>query len=227
MVVATLAELARRLKFRGRLGRVNSRAALPPLILMTDTARLPDPTAIMSLLPAGTAVILRGAQTPKHRELARRLALACRRRRLRLLIAGDARLAAAIGAGGVHLPEAMATRGPGPWSRLARPDWIVTAAAHGPSALWRALRAGADAALLSPVFPTESHPGAPPLGPLRFALWCRRSPLPVYALGGIEASTARRLTASGAAGFAGTGGIGDAKKRPTASPIARRAGSRL
>ena len=32
---------------------------------------------------------------------------------------------------------------------------------------------GADAVLLSPVFPTRSHPGAPVLGPVRFRLLAR------------------------------------------------------
>ena len=101
----------------------------------------------------------------------------------------------------------MARRGPGIWQPWRRPDWIVTAAAHSRAALFRAARAGADAALLSPVFWTASHPLAPALGPLRFAAWCRSSPLPVYALGGISARTARRLRAGGGAGFAGISGF--------------------
>ncbi len=88
---------------------------------------------------------------------------------------------------------------------MRRPGGLVAAAAHGPAGLYRARRAGADAALLSPVYPTASHPRAPTLGPLRFAAWARRAPLPVYALGGVTAVTARRLAASNAAGLAGIG----------------------
>ncbi|WP_343868577.1 thiamine phosphate synthase, partial [Caenispirillum bisanense] len=61
---------------------------------------------------------------------------------------------------------------------------------------------GADAALLSPVFPTRSHPGAATLGPWRFSLWAGAARLPVVALGGVTAATARRLGhAAGTAGI--------------------------
>ncbi len=81
----------------------------------------------------------------------------------------------------------------------------MTAAAHDAAAIRRAARHGAHAVLLSPVFATASHPGAPSLGPLRFARLARCSPIPVYALGGITAETARRLAGSGAVGLAGIG----------------------
>jgi thiamine-phosphate pyrophosphorylase len=55
-------------------------------------------------------------------------------------------------------------------------------------------RAGrADALLLSPVFPTRSHPGAKTLGPVRFRLLAAQSRKPVIALGGMNLRTARRL----------------------------------
>lgn len=183
-----------------RIGKGNR----PRLALMTDDTRLPDPAATIRALPPGSMVILRDYGAPGRAALARRLAVLCKRRRLTFLVAGDWRLAARVGADGLHLPEAMAKRGRGPWSRRR---WIVTAAAHSQAALFRAARAGADAALLAPVFPTASHPGRPALGPVRFAAQVRRSPLPVYALGGIGPVTARRLKGAGHAGFAGIGEI--------------------
>ena len=188
----TLAKLARRLKIPG----------LPPLILMTDGRRLPDPAAAVAGLPRGSAVIARHRDGRGLEALARSLAGPCRRRGVRLLVSGNGRLAWSVGADGLHLPEAMARRGP----IRRRPGWLVTAAAHSPAALARAAAAGADAALLSPVFATAGHPGALPLGPLLFAAWCRDSPLPVYALGGINSGTARRLMGANPAGFAGIGG---------------------
>ena len=208
---ANLAERRRLLNLHDPLSGAGRTGAnrLPPLILVTDAARLPDPAAAIRRLPRGAAVILRHYDAPERAGLARRLAALCRRRGVRLLVAGDGRLAAAIGAGGVHLPEAMARRGPMGWGGggFRRPGFLVTAAAHSPAALWRAARAGADAALLSPVFPTASHPGASGIGVIRFAAWCRRSPLPVYALGGIDRRAARRLKGTGMVGFAGLAGI--------------------
>lgn len=187
----------------------------PRLALMTDETRLSDPAAAIRALPRGSIVILRHYDAPGRDGLARRLAMLCKSRRLRFLVAGDWRLAAQVGADGLHLPENMAKRGRGPW---ARRRWLVTAAAHSGRALFRAARAGADAALLAPVFPTASHPGRPALGAVRFAALVRRSPIPVYALGGIDPATARRLKGAGQAGFAGIGGIARLGRRSPETP---------
>jgi thiamine-phosphate pyrophosphorylase len=53
--------------------------------------------------------------------------------------------------------------------------------------------ARARALLLSPVFPTRSHPGAKTLGTLRFRLLAAMTRKPVIALGGVNPHTARRL----------------------------------
>jgi thiamine-phosphate pyrophosphorylase len=199
--------MARRLKPRDALrAKFPGTGVLPPLILMTDIHRLPDAGAAVAMLPKGSAVILRHPDGARRRVQARSLLPFCRACGVLLLIAGDARLAAELGADGIHLPAAMLRSGSRVW-RLWRRNWLVTAAAHSPAALHRAWRAGADVALLSPVFTTASHPEANTLGPLRFAAWCRSSPLPVYALGGITALTARRLAHGGAVGFAGIGGL--------------------
>jgi len=162
---------------------------------------------VAAALPRNSAVIFRHYGAPDREDLAARLVAQSRRRGIRVLVAADAGLAARIGADGLHLPQALAARGPGVWQSWRRPDWLVTAAAHSPAALWRARAAGADAALLSPVFSTASHPGGAALGVLRFAAWCRNSPLPVYALGGVSAANIRRLKGCGARGLAGISGF--------------------
>jgi thiamine-phosphate pyrophosphorylase len=200
----TLAEAARRLK-----PHRPPAAGLPRLLLVTDAARLPDPLAALARLPPGCGVLLRHYDAGGRADLARSVVAAARRRRLPVLVAGDWRLAAAVGAAGLHLPEGMLRSGRLAaalgWARRRRR--LVTAACHSPAALARAGRLGLTAALLSPVFATASHPGAATLGPLRFARWCRRAPLPVMALGGISGRTARRLAASGAAGLAALEGL--------------------
>lgn len=55
--------------------------------------------------------------------------------------------------------------------------------------------ARAEAVLLSPVFPTRSHPGGKALGPLRWRLIAARSTVPVIALGGMNPRRARHLKA--------------------------------
>ena len=204
----SLADLESRLNLIASAGRRGGQA-LPGLILMTDQTRLNDPLPAVRALPPGSAVILRHYADPGRAELAARLVAETRRRRVFVLIAGDARLALRVGAHGLHLSEAMVRRGDGTWRNWRKPGWLVTAAAHSPQALVLARRAGADAALLSPVFPTASHPGALPLGLIRFASWCRCSPIAVYALGGITSQNARRLQGSSAKGIAGIGGFVD------------------
>lgn len=195
----TVANLARRLNCRHSAGR-----RLAALTLMTDSRRLPDPGPAAERLPAGSLVIFRHYEDASRADRLRALARVCRRRRLRLLVAGDWRLALAARADGVHLPEGLVPRGR---FRRRKRGWLVTAAAHSEAALRRAAVAGVDAVLLAPVFPTASHPAAPTLGPLRFAALVRRSALPVYALGGIDRRSARRLIASGAVGLAGIGAL--------------------
>lgn len=197
--MTTVADLARRLK-PGPGGR-----DLPPLILMTDDRRLPDPLPVLSGLPRGSAVLLRHYGVAGRDELAARLAAACRSRGLRLLVGADARLAAAVGADGVHWPEALAGRVPRPWRCWRRAGWLVTAAAHSYPAVLRARAWGADAVLVSPVFATASHPDAPPLGHVRLAAWAAAAPVPLYALGGVTPDTAARVIAGGAHGLAGIG----------------------
>lgn len=202
----TLAEAARRLNARS--APRPREPALPFLFLMTDP-RLGDPVAVAARLPRGAAVILRHYDDPDRAALGRRLAAVCRRRGLLLLVAGDWRLAAALGADGLHLPEGLLRGGAmAPalgWRR--RRGALLSVAAHGAAALVRAERAGADLALLSPVFPTRSHPGARTLGPVRFAGLARNSMVPVIALGGVTAATAPALAGSGAWGVAAIDGL--------------------
>jgi thiamine-phosphate pyrophosphorylase len=182
---------------------------MPNLILVTDEARLADPLPALRRLPPGAGVLLRHYGCADRAMLARALAQAARQRRLVLLIGGaDWRLAAAVGADGMHLPETLARTLADPGLRLwLRRGHVLSVAAHSRAALARAAGLGADAALLSPVFPTASHPGAPTLGATRFALWARAARLPVLALGGVNRCTARSLRF--AAGCAAIGGLMD------------------
>jgi len=196
----TLADYTRRLN-------LPPSRVLPRLILMTDEVRLADPRPAAARLARGDAVILRHYGDPQRRSLAIALRRTCRPRGVRLLIAGDVRLAVEIGADGLHLPEWRISAGD--WRATRARFGLITAAAHGPAALRAAARAGVDAALLSPVFPTLSHPDSPALGALRFTALCRAAALPVYALGGIGPDNVMRLKASGLAGIAGIGGLVD------------------
>ncbi len=195
--MGTLAEAAASLKR-------SAGSPLPALILMTDEARLADPLPAARALPTGSAIILRHYGVPERAVLARGLAAIARRRGLVLLVGEDPALARRVGASGVHLPERAIRRAAAVrWQR----DWLITAAVHSHAALVSAAACGADAALLSPVFATSSHPNVRALGLQRFAAFAQASPLPVYALGGIDRAHGDLLRGSGAVGIAGIGGL--------------------
>jgi thiamine-phosphate pyrophosphorylase len=174
--------------------------ALPRLFFFTDPARTPDPEAVIAGLPRGAGVVYRAFGDPQAVAKGRRLVKAAHRRGLLVLAGADAGLAARIGADGVHLPERRAGMARG--IKRARPTWIVTAAAHSETAMVAARRAGADVVFVSPVFASASPSAGRPIGALRFAALAIRARLPVFALGGLNADTARRLAQTRAAGAA-------------------------
>lgn len=97
-----------------------------------------------------------------------------------VILAGEPRLAREWKADGSYGPA-------------CRTGQLRLATAHCLREIASANRSHADAALLSPVFPTRSHPGAPAMGSVRFRLIAMRSAVPVIALGGLTASRVRRL----------------------------------
>ena len=170
-----------------RVGSGKRGLRVPPLWLFTDAVRAPDPLPAIARLPRGLAgVVFRHDGVSGRAALARQVAALCRARRLALVVAGDPRLAAAVGAG-VHLRGGRGRPGRLPPGRFA------TSSAHGRAELVRAMRAGVDAVFLSPLFPTASHPGGRVLGPVRWAGLARGCGRPVLALGGVQGGTVRRV----------------------------------
>ncbi|MET3713321.1 thiamine-phosphate pyrophosphorylase [Sphingomonas trueperi] len=159
---------------------------IPRLWLMTDP-RLGDALwTALARLPRGSGVIFRHYQLPvtERRALFARIAKVARRRGLVLLRAGAEPMRGEIGTHG--------RRGCG----------LTTWPVHSRCEAIAAIRAGADALLVSPVFQTRSHPGAPVLGPARLGLLVRGLKVPIIALGGMDAHNARRLKLLGIHGWA-------------------------
>jgi thiamine-phosphate pyrophosphorylase len=194
---AALARLAAR--WPGIPGR------LPALVALTDPERTPDISTYAADLPKGCALIYRHFGQKTRFAEAAKLSVIARDRGLTLLVAADPELADACDADGVHWP-ARCFRNAARW-RDRNGDAVMTMAAHDRRELERAVRAGADAAILSPVFQTRSHAGASGLGVLRARALVRTAELPVYALGGITTDTAKRLAGSGFSGLAAIGGV--------------------
>jgi len=117
-----------------------------------------------------------------------------------LIVASDPTLARHLGAGTVHLATADT------WPDAD--DLVVGRSCHSDDELAEAAEHQAEYATLSPVFDTTSKPGyGPPLGLDTFAELVAATPVPVVALGGIDATNTPRCLEAGAAGVAVMGAV--------------------
>lgn len=157
---------------------------LPDIWLLTDARNDGALEVILRRLPRGSALVFRHYHLPETERRTRfdRLKRIARAGGHLMILSGTAAQARRWGADGAY----------GAPPRLARgPAVLRLATAHSLHELRKARRA--DAVLLSPVFPTRSHPGGPVLGPLRFRLLAARATAPAIALGGLNPCSARRL----------------------------------
>lgn len=114
-----------------------------------------------------------------------------------LLINDDLELARTLGTSGVHLSSRQL------WQIDRRPPFDhAGASCHDAGDLARAAQLALDFVVLGPVLPTASHPGACGIGWSAFAELAAQSPLPVYALGGMQPDLLPEASASGAHGVA-------------------------
>jgi len=186
----------------------------PRIILITDPA-FGDDGIVRSIevvgraLPAGSLCV---QLRDKHRAIvslrvfASRVRLVTRSVGAGLVINGDAALARDVGADGVHLgrgagtvEQARAICGSRAW---------VSVSAHSDGAVRRGVRDGADAVLVSPVFPSRppsvlaAEKEGRGLDSLRSARVIAEGRAAVYALGGVDADNTRACAAAGADGVA-------------------------
>ena len=173
---------------------------LPNLLFFTDPERTPDPERVAERLPAGAAVVFRAFGAPDAVDRGLRLREITRRRGLLLLVGADEALALQVEADGLHMPERLATDLPR--LRAAHPDWLITTAAHDGAAAKAGAAAGADALVVSPVFPSHSPSAGAPLGVEGLKRIVEAVETPVYALGGVRADTVERLADTGIVGIA-------------------------
>lgn len=179
-------------------GRRGIRGAnLPRLVLLSDARNDAALERALARLPAGSALVFRHyhLDAPARRARWASLRRLARAHGVRLVLAGKA---CGPGAQGCYAAPSRLGRAPG-----ARQGGLRLATAHSLREIAGAVRARADAVLLSPVHATRSHPGGTALGPVRFLLLAQACPLPVLALGGMTRARARRLPVHGWAAIDG------------------------
>jgi thiamine-phosphate pyrophosphorylase len=162
------------------------RRALPKLWLLSDVRNDAVLERALERLPRGSGFIYRHYHLPDPERIARfqELKRLARARAHLMILADSAMTALEWGADGIYgAPRALCpARG-----------LLALATAHDLAEIGLANRMNADAVLLSPAFPTRSHPGAAALGPARFRLLARHARMPVIALGGMTPAAAGRL----------------------------------
>jgi len=175
---------------------------LPPVYAITHAAELGRPELLRRLeqaLARGLRLVQvreKELREGELRDLAVRVIGLAHAHGARVLVNGSPQLARELGADGVHLTSALLKE-----TRL-RPDLgLVGASCHDADELARAQALGADLAVLGPVAPTPSHPGAAGLGWTRFAALLTDCPLPVYALGGLKPADLETAWRHGAHGI--------------------------
>jgi 8-oxo-dGTP diphosphatase len=115
----------------------------------------------------------------------------------KVLLNGDVSLAQEVGADGVQFTGTQLAK----LNERPEVEWCA-ASCHNAEELRRAEELACDFAVLSPVLPTQSHPGAPHLGWEKFAAIAAGASIPVYALGGLSTSDMETAWRHGAHGVA-------------------------
>lgn len=179
-------------RLRGLYAIVDDSAARPPLDLVRAFVR------------GGAGVVqlrLKALPARSLLQIALEAVAVCRQRGALLLVNDRPDVAHAAGADGVHLGQedlpAAAARA------LLGPDALIGISTHSDAEIDEAIASGADYLGFGPIFGTRSKPGAALPAPHGLAglerAVRRAAPIPIAAIGGLTAESARGVAATGAA----------------------------
>jgi thiamine-phosphate pyrophosphorylase len=182
----------------------------PPFLLVTDRhqARRPLADIVRDALVAGcrwVSVREKDLSDDEQIALVRTLLPMVRRNGARLSLHGTAELAGLCNVDGVHLSagrDAVAAR------KLLGPDKLIGVSIHTITEAETVDPAAADYAIAGPAFETASKPGyGPEIGRKGLAEIAATARVPVLAIGGLNATRAAEVLASGPAGIAVMGSV--------------------
>jgi thiamine-phosphate pyrophosphorylase len=182
----------------------------PPLLLITDRrqARGPLVEVVARALAAGcrwVSVREKDLSEGEQITLVRSLLPIASRRGARVSLHGDAALAKAANADGVHL---SVRSNPIVARELLGADKLIGVSIHTVTEA-EAIDPGlVDYAIAGPAFETPSKPGyGPEIGRKGLTEIAAAAPVPVLAIGGLNATRAAEVLAAGPAGIAVMGGV--------------------
>ena len=182
---------------------VLSALMLPDFYAITHAAEI----GVDAQLAALSQALERGCRLVQVREpklseadrarFAHAAAALCHKHGAHILVSADLELARASHSDGIHLPSSQLA------ALSLRPHLpLVGASCHNREELAQAARLQVDFVVLGPVLETASHPGKAGIGWDAFARMATGYPLPIYALGGLDAEDMRAAWNAGAHGIA-------------------------
>jgi thiamine-phosphate pyrophosphorylase len=182
----------------------------PPLLLVTDRhqARLALAEVVSAALIAGcrwVSVREKDLSADDQIALVRALLPAARRHGARLTVHGDAALAKACGADGVHLPaggDPLRSRA------MLGSEKLIGVSIHTITEAEAIDPGVVDYAIAGPAYETASKPGyGPEIGRKGLTEIARAARVPVLAIGGINVARVAEVLAAGPAGIAVMGSV--------------------
>ena len=149
-----------------------------------------------------TFVQLREKNAPRGEALAlaRELKDVCGRAGVPFVVDDDVQLAAEVGADGVHVGQSDTACAEA--RRVLGPEAIVGVSARTVAEALEAQAAGADYLGVGALHPTPTKPDAVDVTYNELRAICKAVRIPVVGIGGVDATTARELAGTGAAGGA-------------------------
>lgn len=181
---------------------------LPTLYAITNLAETDECIFLQQLksaLDTGLKMIQvreRWLEASELKTFARKVIALAKPYSAKVLINADIGLAQEVGADGVHLSARQLMQ------LQNRPQGMLCGAScHNAAELAQAAGLEMDFAVLSPVMPTQSHPGGEVLGWEGFSRLIKDYSIPVYALGGLQARDLNTAWNNGAHGIAMQRGV--------------------
>ena len=151
-------------------------------------------------------VVYRNYNDTKRETELIKIAKACKKKRYRLFVSNDIKLALKVRADGIYIPSFNKTKR---FFNLGKKNLIILGSAHNQKEISEKISQKCQAIFLSPIFYVEKSINF--LNVYKFNYLSRSNKVNILALGGVTENNVRKLRSVHIKGF---GGIGIFKKKP-------------
>ena len=171
-----------------KIKRLRAKPSMPSLFFLSDDVRVKNPLEVIAGLPHNCGIIIRDYKNLNRETLIKTVIKSTKNTKHRLFISNIDRYGCCNAELGEHWPQAGRAS-----QRKKHRHQLITSSAHNLSEVGRANRLNVDGVLVSPLFSTPSHPNSKALNIHRFVRLARLAKPYVYALGGVNRKSMRRI----------------------------------